>query len=151
MAWEAAGGDRGGDCLLNAALKQGPRWAGHTQALRHREGRASGIGRPPELCRTWHPHRLQPQDLRDAWGVGSLCGRGPLCKGPKARSRDQAPQEDHRCCLSQKELGQEGDREGARGGCRERRGGGDSVWHLPRLRGRARRSQLGWEPMMEKF
>lgn len=35
MALEAAGGDRGRDCLCNAAQKQGLRWAGHTQALRH--------------------------------------------------------------------------------------------------------------------
>lgn len=37
------------------------------------------------------PARLQPQELRDGWGVGSLCGRGPLHKGPKA----QTPWEDH--------------------------------------------------------
>lgn len=89
---------------------------------------------------------LPPAAEPEGWlGVGFLWGREPLGKGPNAQSRDQAPQEDHAAAVfSGKSRGGRGG-EGMDGGwgCRERSRAGNSVWHLQRLRGRARRSQPG--------
>lgn len=85
MALEGAGGVRGRDCLCNAALEQGPCWAGHTQAGLAPPGRADQLHwQATSALQDVAPALPPATGPEGQLGVGSLWETGPLCKGPKA-------------------------------------------------------------------